>query len=87
MRKLLVTVAAMAFVAPAFAQDAPDFATADADGSGTVSQEEAMAAMPDMAEEDFTAADADGSGDLDEDEFGTLADGGTMDDGGEGADE
>ncbi|MCT8999054.1 hypothetical protein [Chelativorans intermedius] len=68
MKHLLIVIAAAGFAAPAFAQ-AADFATVDADQSGTVSMEELQAAMPDVTEEAFTAADTDGSGDLSEDEF------------------
>ena len=68
MKHVLSTLAIIAFAAPAAAQMA-DFATVDADSSGTVTWEEVQAALPDMTEEAFTAADADGSGDLDEAEF------------------
>ncbi|MEC5293612.1 hypothetical protein VSX64_24025 [Aurantimonas sp. C2-6-R+9] len=72
MKNILATLAILGFAAPAFAQ-AADFATVDADQSGTVTLEEVQAAMPDVTEDAFTAADADESGDLSEDEFATLA--------------
>lgn len=71
MNKILATLAVVAFASPAFAQGA-DFATADADGSGTVTWEEVQAALPDVTEEQFRAADADGSGDLSAEEFAGL---------------
>lgn len=74
MKKILATLSILAFTAPAMAQ-AADFATVDADGSGTVTWEEVQAAMPDVTEEQFQAADADDSGDLSEDEFATLGGG------------
>lgn len=71
MNKILATLALVAFASPAFAQGA-DFATVDADGSGTVTWEEVQAMLPDVTEEQFQAADADGSGDLSADEFAML---------------
>lgn len=71
MNKILASLALVAFTLPAFAQTA-DFATVDADGSGTVTWEEVQAALPDATEEQFQAADADGSGDLSEEEFAAL---------------
>jgi hypothetical protein len=72
MRHILATLTLVAFTAPALAQ-AMDFATIDADASGTVTWEEVQAAAPDLTEEDFKAADADASGDLSEDEFTAIA--------------
>ena len=71
MKKILATLAVVAFASPAFAQMA-DFATVDADASGTVTWEEVQAALPDVTQEQYTAADADSSGDLSEEEFATL---------------
>ncbi len=72
MKTILATLAFAALVSPALAQMA-DFATVDADGSGTVTWEEVQAAMPDVTEDQFKAADADGSGDLSQDEFASLS--------------
>lgn len=69
MKKMLATMAIVAFAAPAFAQD---FTTVDADASGTVTWEEVQAALPDITQEQFQAADADGSGDLSAEEFAAL---------------
>lgn len=74
MKYLLAIVTAAGLAAPAFAQMA-DFATVDADQSGTVTLEELQVAMPDVTQEQFTAADADGSGDLSQEEFATIAGG------------
>ncbi|QKV17226.1 calmodulin [Oricola thermophila] len=71
MKKLLVAVAALA-AATGLAM-AAEFAEVDADASGTVSMDEAMAAMPELTEDAFAAADADGSGDLSPEEFAALA--------------
>ncbi|GAB4355957.1 MAG: hypothetical protein Kow0026_15480 [Oricola sp.] len=71
MKKLLVAAAALA--ATTSLALAADFAEVDADGSGTVSMEEAKAAMPDLTDEAFATADTDGSGDLSPEEFATLA--------------
>lgn len=74
MKKLALTAAALAASATfAFAQTAPDFATVDADKSGTVSLEEAKAAIATLTDEAYKAADADSSGDLNADEFAKLA--------------
>jgi len=72
MRHILATLTVVAFTAPALAQDM-DFATVDADASGTVTWEEVQAALPDMAEEDFQTADADASGDLSEEEYAAIS--------------
>lgn len=71
MRHILATLTVVAFTAPALAQ-AMDFATIDADASGTVTWEEVQAAAPDLTEEQFQAADADGSGDLSAEEFAAI---------------
>ena len=71
MRHILATLTVVAFTAPALAQ-AMEFATIDADASGTVTWEEVQAALPDLTEEQFQAADADGSGDLSEEEFAAI---------------
>lgn len=71
-KTLLATTAALLFAAPAFAQDA-DFVTVDADASGGVSYEEAVAVMTDLTEDAFAAADTDQDGELSEDEFAAMA--------------
>lgn len=74
MRHILATLAVVAFAAPALAQDQMlDFATIDADASGTVTWEEVQAAAPDVTEDTFKSADADASGDLSEEEFAAIA--------------
>jgi EF hand len=77
MKKLILAAAVLAVSAPlAFAQEAakaPDFAAVDADKSGTVSMEEAKAAITTLTDDAYKAADADGSGDLNADEFAKLA--------------
>jgi opacity protein-like surface antigen len=71
MKKILAALA-ISLLATTAAQ-AADMAAVDTDGNGTVSMEEAKAAMPDMADDAFTAADANGDGQLDADEFAKLA--------------
>jgi opacity protein-like surface antigen len=71
MKKILAALA-ISLLATTAAQ-AADMAAVDTDGNGTVSMEEAKAAMPDMTDEAFTAADANGDGQLDADEFAKLA--------------
>lgn len=73
MKKALLAAAALtASAAFAFAQ-APDFTAVDTDASGTVTMEEAKAAMPDITEEAFAAADTDQSGDLSLEEYAAMA--------------
>jgi len=50
----------------------------DADGNGTYSMDELMAAYPDMTDETFAAVDADGSGDVSEDELAAAVDTGVL---------
>jgi Ca2+-binding EF-hand superfamily protein len=71
MKKILAALA-ISLLATTAAQ-AAEMADVDTDGSGTVSMEEASAAMPDLSEDAFNAADADGDGSLNADEFATLA--------------
>lgn len=72
MKKILALLAVAGFAVPALAQSA-DFASVDADQSGTVTAEELQAAMPDVTQEQFVAADADQSGDLSEEEFQAIS--------------
>jgi predicted porin len=71
MKKILAALAISLMAATA--AQAAEMADVDTDGSGTVSMEEASAAMPDLSEDAFNAADADGDGALIADEFATLA--------------
>jgi hypothetical protein len=74
MKHILATLAVVAFTAPALAQmEMKDFATVDADASGSITWEEVQAALPDVTEDDYAAADADTSGDLSEEEFAAIA--------------
>lgn len=69
MRKLVLALSIIGFAAsPALAQMA-DFPTADADGDGQVTLEEATAAGFEWTPEQFSQADADASGGLSEEEF------------------
>lgn len=69
MKKLTLAATLLMLSVPAFAQMPPDFQTADADSSGTVSQAEMKQAMPDMTEDQWNQADTDKSGDLSETEY------------------
>ena len=71
MKKSLAALA-VSLMAVSAAQ-AAEMADVDTDGNGTVSMEEAKAAMPDMADDAFKAADANADGQLDADEFAKLA--------------
>jgi len=51
---------------------AADFTAVDADQNGSVSMEEAKAAMPDLDDDAFNAADGDQSGELSADEFAAI---------------
>ncbi len=68
MKKLMLAVVLSAFAMPAFAQ-MPPFDVIDTDGNGTVSVEEAKAAMPDMSDDDWKKADADGNGSISKQEM------------------
>jgi len=59
-------------VGGALAQAGGDFAKADANKDGFVSQEEAMGVYPTLTADLFTKADANGDGKLDAGEFGSL---------------
>ncbi len=73
MKKVLIAAAALAASSTFALAQMADFATVDADASGSVSMEEAKAAMPDLTDEAFAAADTDGSGDLSAEEFAAIA--------------
>lgn len=73
LRTSLTALAALALTtSPIWAQ------SADTDGDGMVSFEEASAAMPDMTEETFSAADANGDGMLDAEEIAAAQEAGLM---------
>ncbi len=61
-----VVLIAISISCPALAAD---FTAVDADQNGTVSMEEAKAAMPDMQEDAFKSADLDGNIGLSKEEF------------------
>jgi hypothetical protein len=70
---VMTTVLGLAAL-PAFAQDAPEIA--DTDGNGTWSMDELLVAYPDMTAETFTAVDANADGAVDQAELAAaLADG------------
>lgn len=73
MKTILATAAALSFTTALALAQTPDFAAVDADASGTITVEEAKAAMPELTDEAFAAADADGSGDLSAEEYAALA--------------
>ena len=70
MRKFLAIVLATGFASTAAL--AADFTAVDADQNGSVTMEEAKAAMPELTEDAFKAADGDQNGELSADEFGTI---------------
>lgn len=71
MKKVMISLAVIAFAAPAFAQ-AGTFAELDADQNGEVSFEELTVAMPDLTVEKFATADTDANGALSEEEYNTY---------------
>lgn len=64
MRKLIIACASLGFAAGAAFAQAPDFASVDTDGNGSVTMEEGMAAGFEWTEEQFNEADTDGDGAL-----------------------
>ncbi|NNJ76200.1 MAG: calmodulin [Anderseniella sp.] len=70
MKKLLAIVLATGFASTAAL--AADFTAVDADQNGSVTMEEAKAAMPELSEDAFKAADGDQNGELSADEFATI---------------
>jgi len=74
MRKTLLTLTIAAFSVPALLS-AATFEEVDADADGSISMEEAMAAMPDVSTEDLLVLDADGDGALSADEFAAMPQG------------
>ncbi len=74
MRKTLLTLAVAAFAAPGILS-AQTFEEVDTDANGSISMDEAMAAMPDADEATLQAADTDGDGSLSEEEFQAIPQG------------
>lgn len=72
MKKLLLATAISTFSMAAYAQ-AVDFATADANGDGAITMEEAMAVMPSVSPDTLRSADTDGDGVLSQPEYEALA--------------
>ena len=70
MKKFLAILLATGFASTAAL--AADFTAADADQNGSVSMEEAKAAMPDLADDAFKAADGDQNGELSADEWDAI---------------
>ncbi|GIL01244.1 MAG: hypothetical protein BroJett030_11430 [Alphaproteobacteria bacterium] len=71
MRKLMLALSFLGFAAvPALAAPPVDFATADADGDGQVTLQEAQTVG--VSDAQFTTADADGSGGLSEEEWNAI---------------
>lgn len=71
MKKILAALA-VSVLAISGAQ-AAELGEVDTDANGTVSMEEASAAMPDLGEDGFKAADTDGDGELNAEEFAAIA--------------
>ena len=67
MRRFLAIVLATGFASTAAL--AADFAAVDADQNGSVTIEEAKAALPNLSEDAFKAADGDQNGELSADEW------------------
>jgi len=67
MRKFLAIVLATGFASTAAL--AADFAAVDADQNGSVTIEEAKAALPNLSEDAFKAADGDQNGELSAEEW------------------
>ena len=67
MKKFLAILLASGFASTAAL--AADFSAVDADQNGSVTMEEAKAAMPDLTDDAFKAADGDQNGELSAEEF------------------
>lgn len=72
MKKLLLAGAMATFSLAAYAQ-AVDFSTADANGDGVISMEEAMVVLPSASPDALKGADTDGDGVLSPEEYEALA--------------
>lgn len=73
MSKILATLAAAGFLlaTPAIAATA-SFESADANGDGAVTMDEAKTVMPEMTADEFAKADADANGALSAEEFAKI---------------
>lgn len=69
MKKIAISLIALAFTAPAIAQDVTPFAELDVDASGGLLYEELVVAMPDLTVDQFAEIDTDSSGDVSEEEY------------------
>lgn len=69
MKKSSIAIALAAIFMSGGAFAAEEFATADANGDGQVTMEEAAAAAPEITEEQFKEADANGDGTLSAEEY------------------
>jgi len=69
MKKIAISLTALAFAAPAIAQDITPFAELDVDASGGLLYEELIVAMPDLTVDQFAEIDTDSSGDVSEEEY------------------
>ncbi len=70
MKKFLAILLASGFASTAAL--AADFSAVDADQNGSVTIEEAKAAMPDLSDDAFKAADGDQNGELSAEEFANI---------------
>ncbi len=70
MKKFLAILLASGFASTAAL--AADFSAVDADQNGSVTMEEAKAAMPDLTDDAFNAADGDQNGELSAEEFTNI---------------
>jgi Ca2+-binding EF-hand superfamily protein len=70
MKKFLAILLASGFASTAAL--AADFSAVDADQNGSVTMEEAKAAMPDLTDDAFNAADSDQNGELSAEEFTNI---------------
>ena len=70
MKKFLAILLAIGFASTAAL--AADFSAVDADQNGSVTMEEAKAAMPDLSDDAFKAADGDQNGELSAEEFANI---------------
>ena len=69
---LLAGATAFAFASAVHAQAAPDFATVDANGDGSLTLEEVKAALPNVEDATIVAADANQDGSLSAEEYAAL---------------
>jgi len=76
MKKILIAAAAASLAGLAGAAVAQE--VTDADGNGTFSMEELMAAYPNLTAETFATIDANGDGAVDQDELKAAQEAGTL---------